>query len=78
MKNQLGKILTILIGKNAYNLNYLCLSRLDQRVAQMQRKKNPSLEDCIKFTEWKSENNQLTDRDKLIIETIFLYETAED
>ena len=42
------------------------------------RGKNPSLEDCIKFTEWKSENNELTDRDKLIIETIFLYETAED
>ena len=42
------------------------------------RGKNPSLEDCIKFTEWKSEYNELTDRDKLIIETIFLYETAED
>ena len=41
------------------------------------RGKNPSFEDCIKFTEWKLENNQLSDSDKRIIETIYLYETEE-
>ena len=41
------------------------------------RKENPSLEDCIKFTEWKLDNYSLTDSDKRLIETIFLYETEE-
>ena len=37
--------------------------------------KNPSIDDCIKFVEWKLEDNKLTDNDKRIIESIFLYET---
>ena len=41
------------------------------------RNVNPSLEDCIKFTEWKIENNELTDGDRMIIESILLYETEE-
>jgi hypothetical protein len=41
------------------------------------RNENPSLEDCIKFTEWKIENNELTDGDRMIIESILLYETEE-
>ena len=41
------------------------------------RKENPSLEDCIKFTEWKIENYELTDGDRMIIESILLYETEE-
>ena len=41
------------------------------------RKENPSLEDCIKFAEWKLEDYKLTDSDKRLIETIFLYETEE-
>ena len=36
------------------------------------RKENPSLEDCIKFTEWKIENYELTDSDRMIIESILL------
>tara|TARA_B100000900_G_scaffold196976_1_gene166699 strand:+ start:48 stop:236 length:189 start_codon:yes stop_codon:yes gene_type:complete len=41
------------------------------------RNENPSLEDCIKFTEWKIENHELTDGDRMIIESILLYETEE-
>ena len=41
------------------------------------RNANPSLEHCIKFTEWKIENNELTDGDRMIIESILLYETEE-
>jgi len=41
------------------------------------RKENPSLEDCIKFAEWKLDNYSMTDSDKRLIETIFLYETEE-
>ena len=37
--------------------------------------KNPSIDDCIKFVEWKLEDNKLTDNDKRIIESILLYET---
>ena len=41
------------------------------------REESPSLEDCIKFVEWKLEDYELTNNDKRLIETIFLYETAE-
>ena len=41
------------------------------------RNENPSLEDCIKFTEWKIKNYELTDGDRMIIESILLYETEE-
>tara|TARA_B100001109_G_scaffold240885_1_gene224550 strand:- start:176 stop:358 length:183 start_codon:yes stop_codon:yes gene_type:complete len=39
------------------------------------RDKNPSIEDCIKFAEWKLKDYKLTDSDKRIIESILLYET---
>ena len=35
------------------------------------RKENPSLDDCIKFTEWKIENYELTDGDRIIIDSIY-------
>ena len=41
------------------------------------RDENPSLDDCIKFAEWKLDNYELTESDQRIIETIFLYETEE-
>ena len=41
------------------------------------RKENPSLDDCIKYTEWKRENDDLTEGDRMIIERIVLYETEE-
>ena len=42
------------------------------------RNEDPSLDDCIKFVEWKIENYKLTDSDRIIIESILLYETEEN
>jgi len=39
------------------------------------RDQDPSIEDCIKFAEWKLEDYKLTESDKRIIESILLYET---
>tara|TARA_B100000945_G_scaffold98746_1_gene77360 strand:- start:1851 stop:2036 length:186 start_codon:yes stop_codon:yes gene_type:complete len=41
------------------------------------RNESPSLEDCFKFVQWKSNNYELTDSDKIQIESILLYETLE-
>ena len=35
----------------------------------------PSINDCIKFVEWKLEDYKLSDSDKRIIESILLYES---
>ena len=37
------------------------------------RNEDPSLDDCIKFAEWKIENYKLKDSDRIIIESILLY-----
>jgi len=42
------------------------------------RNENPSINDCIKFVEWKLENYKLKDSDQIIIESILLYETEEN
>ena len=39
------------------------------------RDKNPSIEECVKFVQWKMENYKLSDSDKRIIESILLYES---
>ena len=39
------------------------------------RDKNPSIDECVKFVEWKLENYKLSDSDKRIIESILLYES---
>ena len=39
------------------------------------RGENPTINDCIKFAEWKLEDYELSDSDKRLIETILLYET---
>ena len=36
--------------------------------------KNPSIDECVKFVEWKLEDYKLSDSDKRIIESILLYE----
>ncbi len=41
------------------------------------RNENPSIENCIKFVEWKIENYKLQDSDLTIIESILLYETED-
>ena len=39
------------------------------------RDKNPSIDECLKFVEWKLEDYKLSDSDKRIIESILLYES---
>ena len=35
------------------------------------RDKNPSIDECVKFVEWKLEDYKLSDSDKRIIEAMF-------
>ena len=39
------------------------------------RGENPSFEECIKFVEWKLDNYELSTSERILIESIFLYET---
>ena len=39
------------------------------------RKKDPSIDECVKFVQWKLEDYNLSDSDKRIIESILLYES---
>ncbi len=39
------------------------------------RDKNPSIDECVKFVQWKLEDYKLSDSDKIIIESILLYES---
>ena len=39
------------------------------------RDKNPSIDECLKFVEWKLEDYKLSENDKRIIESILLYES---
>ena len=39
--------------------------------------KNPSIDECEKFVQWKLEDYKLSDSDKRIIESILLYESEE-
>ena len=39
------------------------------------RAKNPSIDECVKFVQWKLEDYKLSDSDKRIIESILLYES---
>ena len=41
------------------------------------RNEDPSIDNCIKFVEWKIENYKLKDSDLIIIESILLYETED-
>ena len=39
------------------------------------RDKNPSIDECVKFVQWKLADYKLSDSDKRIIESILLYES---
>ena len=39
------------------------------------RDKNSSIDECVKFVQWKLEDHKLSDSDKRIIESILLYES---
>ncbi len=41
------------------------------------RDESPSIENCFKFVEWKSNINVFTESDKLQIEAILIYETSK-
>ena len=77
MRSQLEKILFIQIGKNMLTTKITYALADWIREWRKCRKENPSLDDCIKFTEWKIENYKLSDSDLMIIESILLYETEE-
>ena len=40
------------------------------------RNESPSIEDCIKFVDWKIGDYSLNENDKIQIEAILLYETS--
>ena len=42
---------------------------------RMCRDKNPAIDECVKFVQWKLEDYKLSDSDKRIIESILLYES---
>ena len=74
MKNILAEILIILIGKYAY---YKITFALADWIREWRkcRDKNPSIDECVKFVQWKLEDYKLSDIDKRIIESILLYES---
>ena len=39
------------------------------------RDENPSIDECVKFVQWKLEDYKLSDSDKRKIESILLYES---
>ena len=41
------------------------------------RNENPSIEDCMKFVNYKIGEYDLTETDKINIETILIYETSQ-
>ena len=39
------------------------------------RNEDPSLDDCLKFVNWKIENYKISNSDRIVVESILLYET---
>ena len=74
MKNLQAEILITLIGKYAFYKNNFCLGRLIREWRKC-RDKTPSIDECVKFVQWKLEDYKLSDSDKRIIESILLYES---
>ena len=74
MKNLQEKILITLIGKMLTTKITFALADWIREWRKC-RNENPSIDDCIKFVEWKLEDYKLTDSDIRIIESILCYET---
>ena len=74
MKNRLAEILITLIGKYAQYKNNFSLADWIREWRKC-RDKNPSIDECVKFVQWKLEDYKLSDSDKRIIESILLYES---
>ena len=62
MKNLLEEILITLVDKYSYFKNNFCLTRLDQRMAK-EWDKNPSIDDFVRFVQWKLEDYKLFESD---------------
>ena len=41
------------------------------------RNEDPTLDECLKFVEWKASNYNLTESDRMIVESILIYETEK-
>ena len=66
MKNLLAEILITLIGK--YDSTKITFALADWiREWRKCRDKNPSIDECVKFVEWKLEDYKLSDIDTRII-----------
>ena len=74
MKNLLEEISIILIGEMITTKVTFALADWIREWRKC-RDENPSIDDCIKFAEWKLEDYKLTENDIRIIESILLYET---
>jgi len=74
MKNLLAEILITLIGKYTYYKITFALADWIRKWRKC-RDKNPSIDVCVKFVEWKLEEHKLSDSAKRIIEYILLYES---
>ena len=59
----MAKILNTLIGKYAYYKKTFDLADWI-RESRKCRDNNPSIDECVKFVEWKLEDYQLSDSDK--------------
>ena len=77
MKSQFRMTSFILIGKKMLTTKITYALADWIREWRKCRNEPPSLDDCIRFAEWKLDNYDLTSTDKTIIETILLYETEE-
>ena len=75
MKNLLVEILITLIGKYAY---YKKTFALADWIREWRKclDKCPSIDEYVKFVQWKLVNYKLSDIDKRIIESILLFESA--
>ena len=73
MKNLLAQIIMTPIVKYAYYKKNFALADWTREWRKC-RDKNPSIDECVKFVEWKLEDYKLTDSDKRMIESILLYE----
>ena len=70
----MAEILITLIGKFAY---YKITFALADWIREWRkcRDNNPSIDECVKFVEWKLKHYKVSDNDKRIIESILLYES---
>ena len=74
MKNLLGEILITPIGNILTTKITLALAEWIWDWIKCWDK-NPSIDECLKFVQWKLEDYKLSDSDRRIIESILLYES---